>query len=158
MTADNLQAWTSPAVIDAVNKLELGRYSPPCIAARGGCVIKKISRSLRSRRSRGGFHFGFNRKTTPASLSAEALRYFLDRSATPPCGDARRGLPLLLTAPRFQFVHSCNENAVVKPLIFLSTSFVLLSSVTSTSPDPVSPDTERQAPHSPETVFVRSEA
>src|SRR5262249_14100140 len=34
------------------------RYSPPCITARrGGCVIKKISRSHRSRRSRGGFPF-----------------------------------------------------------------------------------------------------
>src|SRR5437016_1496200 len=35
------------------------RYSPPCTTARrGGCVIKKIWRSHRSRRSRGGFPFG----------------------------------------------------------------------------------------------------
>src|SRR5437867_12236480 len=33
-----------------------------------------------------------NRKTTPASLSADASRYFINRSATPPCGDARRGM------------------------------------------------------------------
>ena len=32
------------------------------------------------------------RKTTPSSLSKDASRHFLDRSATPPCGDARRGL------------------------------------------------------------------
>jgi len=32
------------------------------------------------------------RKTTPASLSADASRHFIDCSATPPCGDARRGM------------------------------------------------------------------
>ena len=33
-------------------------HSPPCITARrGGCVIKKISRSDRSGRSRGGFPY-----------------------------------------------------------------------------------------------------
>src|SRR5207249_5227966 len=34
----------------------------------------------------------FNRKTTPASRLAEASQHFLNRSATPPCGDARRGI------------------------------------------------------------------
>ena len=67
-------------------------HSPPCITARrGGCVIKKISRSHRSRRSRGGFLF-IHRKTTPASRSEDAARHFIDRSAIPPCGDARRGM------------------------------------------------------------------
>src|SRR5262245_39574208 len=33
-----------------------------------------------------------DRKTTPASRSADASRYLLNRSATPPCGDARRGI------------------------------------------------------------------
>src|SRR5262249_61503303 len=33
-----------------------------------------------------------HRKTTPASRSAEASRYLFNRSATPPCGDARRGM------------------------------------------------------------------
>src|SRR3989442_12179800 len=33
----------------------------------GGCVFNRISRSHRSRRSRGGFPFVLNRKTTPAS-------------------------------------------------------------------------------------------
>src|SRR6185295_14966740 len=40
----------------------------------------------------GWFSFCIHRKTTPASRSAEASRYLLDRSATPPCGDARRGV------------------------------------------------------------------
>src|ERR1041385_2055975 len=35
---------------------------------------------------------GSIRKTTPASLSAEASRHFVNRSATPPYGDARRGI------------------------------------------------------------------
>src|SRR5262249_19559275 len=33
-----------------------------------------------------------NRKTTPASRSADASRHFINRSASPPCGDARRGI------------------------------------------------------------------
>src|SRR5437870_1714670 len=35
-----------------------------------------------------------NRKTTPSSRSAEASRHLIDRSATPPCGGARRGILL----------------------------------------------------------------
>src|SRR5213083_2553486 len=40
----------------------------------------------------GWFSLRLSRKTTPSSRSEEASRYFLDRSATPPCGDARRGI------------------------------------------------------------------
>src|SRR5260370_760629 len=54
-------------------EIGIRRYSPPCVTARrGGCVINKTSRSHRSRRSRGGFPFVFDRKTTPASRSVEA--------------------------------------------------------------------------------------
>jgi hypothetical protein len=38
------------------------------------------------------YFFVFNRKTTPASLQRFASRHFIDRSATPPCSNARRGL------------------------------------------------------------------
>src|SRR6266487_5817497 len=48
----------------------------------------------------GWFSFCSHRKTTPASRLAEASQSFFDRSATPPCGDARRGIAL------FQFLHS----------------------------------------------------
>ena len=41
------------------------------------------------------FLFVLNRKTTPSSRSAEASRDFIDRSATPPCGDVRRGIALI---------------------------------------------------------------
>jgi hypothetical protein len=46
------------------------------------------------RRSRGGFPFVRNRKTTPSALSVDASQYYLTRAATPPCGDARRGISL----------------------------------------------------------------
>src|SRR6266487_2657480 len=42
------------------------------------------------------------RKTTPAASASVAARNFLDDAATPPCGDARRGITLdsnLFTAP-----------------------------------------------------------
>src|SRR5215510_3155177 len=44
----------------------------------------------------------FDRKTTPAARSADATRYFLDRSATPPCCGARRGFctPAIHSASR----------------------------------------------------------
>jgi len=38
------------------------------------------------------FLFVLNRKTTPASRPLEAPQHFIDRSATPPCSDARRGM------------------------------------------------------------------
>ena len=67
--------------------------SPPCTTARrGGCAINKVLRSHHSWAQTGWFPFAVDRKTTPASRSAEASRHFLDRSATPPCGDARRGI------------------------------------------------------------------
>src|SRR5437867_9423294 len=64
----------------------------------------------------GWFSLCSHRKTTPSSLeatrwracaprrSADASRYFLDRSATPPCGDARRGVAP--TVALRQFFHS----------------------------------------------------
>jgi len=42
------------------------------------------------------------RKTTPAASASVAARNLLDDAATPPCGDARRGITLdsnLFTAP-----------------------------------------------------------
>src|SRR5947208_13552482 len=60
----------------------------------------------------GWFSFCSYRKTTPSSRSADASRYFLDRSATPPCSDARRGVTLdcnLFTAPLARdYILGCN--------------------------------------------------
>src|SRR5881628_3248902 len=68
----------------------------------GGCVINKISRSHRSNAAGVVFLFVLIRKTTPASLSADASRHFIYCSATPPCGDARRGIK----PARRRFVHT----------------------------------------------------
>src|SRR5262245_59078310 len=43
-------------------------------------------------RRRGGVPCPIDRNTTPSSRKADAAQYFLDRSATPPRGDARRGI------------------------------------------------------------------
>src|SRR5205809_1667826 len=40
-------------------------------------------------------------KTTPAASASVAARNFIDDAATPPCGDARRGIAALL-----QLIHS----------------------------------------------------
>src|SRR5205809_8041403 len=50
----------------------------------------------------GWFSDDNKRKTTPAASASVAARNFLDDAATPPCGDARRGITLdsnLFTAP-----------------------------------------------------------
>src|SRR5207249_5120190 len=71
------------------------RYSPPCMTARrGGCVNKKNSAKPPKPTQPGWFSFCSHRDTTPASRTADASRYFLDHSATPPRGDARRGFSL----------------------------------------------------------------
>src|SRR5689334_5623293 len=102
MTAHDLATAVFWAVIEAVNKLEWSKSSPPCITARrGGCVIKKFREATKADAAGVVFLFVFIRKTTPASPSVDASQCFLNRSATPPCGDARRGR----FAP-FQFVHS----------------------------------------------------
>src|SRR5215470_12332670 len=67
--------------------------SPPCITARrGGCAINKMSRSLLCWRRRGGFPCVFRSENHPGLAVTDAPRYFLDRSATPRCCDARRGV------------------------------------------------------------------
>src|SRR5207253_10642715 len=91
-----------------VNELQAEVYSPPCITARrGGCAVKIRSREATLFRADGvvfliGLAFApLNRKTTPASQSADASRNLFNRSATPPCGDARRGM-----TPDSTFVHT----------------------------------------------------
>src|SRR5437867_7633709 len=70
-------------------------YSPPCIKARrGGCVIKKYCEATEADAAGVVFLVVLIRKTTPASLSADASLHFIDCSATPPCFDARREIML----------------------------------------------------------------
>src|SRR5215470_10016727 len=56
------------------------------------------------RRRRGGVPCPFDRNTTLSSQKAGAAQYFLDRSATPPRGDARREFALLKMAPNWTAV------------------------------------------------------
>ena|ERR1041385_8101669 len=75
-----------------MSKVVVAVHSPPCITARrGGCVIHKCREATEIDAAGVVFLFVLNLKTTPALRSAEASRYFIDRSATPPCSDARRG-------------------------------------------------------------------
>jgi hypothetical protein len=74
-------------------RIEIGRNSPPCITARrGGGVIKKISRSHRNRRRRGGFPFYSQSENHPGLAVSGGFATFNDCEATPPCCDARRGV------------------------------------------------------------------
>ena len=79
--------------------------SPPCITAaerkrgsaqpqkrRGGCASQKISRSVRRSRSRGGFPIEDEAENHPGCVSFGGFATFIDDAATPPCGDARRGM------------------------------------------------------------------
>src|SRR5262245_39250259 len=68
-------------------------HSPPRITARrGGRAIKKVSRSIRSSRGRGGAPIAGTRNNHPGGVHKEASRFFLGDAATPPRGDARRGI------------------------------------------------------------------
>src|SRR5438876_11725578 len=57
-----------------------------------GCVINKCRGATTADAAGVVYLFLLNRKTTPSSRSAEASRHLIDRSATPPCGGARRGI------------------------------------------------------------------
>src|SRR5206468_12792557 len=74
----------------------------------------------------GRFSFCSYRKTTPSSRSADASRYFLDRSATPPCSDARRGVTLdgnLFTAPLARdYILGCNVECEPSRVQYVSAS------------------------------------
>src|SRR5262249_34537435 len=88
-------AVTVVPVREDVNELRSRVYSPPCITARrGGCVSRKYCEAAETDAAGVVFLCVLNRKTTPASLTFGCCAAFLNRSATPPCGDARRGITL----------------------------------------------------------------
>ena len=94
------------AVIGVVKKLEV-RLSFPSLHHRkeGWLRHPKNFAKPPKQTQPGWFSLCINRKTTPASRSADASRHSLGRSATPPCGDARRGIAL------FQFFHRSTDRA-----------------------------------------------
>src|SRR5437016_12266872 len=75
--------------------MNYSRAAIPLLASpQGGVAASSIRYCEATEAAAAGvvFLLVFDRKTTPASRSAEASRYFVTRSATPPCGDARRGI------------------------------------------------------------------
>src|SRR6266705_352774 len=79
-------------------------HSPPCITAaerkrdsaqpqarRGGRAIKKISRSSADREAGVVFRW-MQKENHPGCVRFGCCATFLDDAATPPCGDARRGV------------------------------------------------------------------
>src|SRR5262249_26320900 len=61
------------------------------------------------RRRRGGVPCPFDRNTTLSSQKADAAQYFLDRSATPPRGDARRGIRFFKMTPLNHICFLCRS-------------------------------------------------
>src|SRR3989442_15757606 len=80
-----------------VNELQW-RIIPLLASPQGGeaASSRKFRVATEADAAGGGFPFVFNRKTTPASRSADASRNLLNHAATPPCGDARRGIRSIL--------------------------------------------------------------
>src|SRR5437879_13166136 len=81
------------AVYEAVNELQSSAI-PLLASPQGGVAASSIRYCEATEAAAAGvvFLLVFDRKTTPTSRSAEASRYFVTRSATPPCGDARTGI------------------------------------------------------------------
>src|SRR5213594_4962145 len=75
-------------------KAPVARVIPLLASQQGGVAAssRKYREATEADAAGVVFLFVLIRKTTPASRSAEASRRFLDRSATPPCRDARRGV------------------------------------------------------------------
>src|SRR5438093_13727522 len=101
MTAGDIANCWSLGGHRRCERITLVRYSPPCITARrGGCVLKKMLRSHRTDADGVVFLCVLNRKTTPASRSADASRYFM--IARPPLLAVMQGGEYA----RFQLVHT----------------------------------------------------
>src|SRR5213592_3684064 len=95
MTADSLAFSTSSEVIGAVNKLESSVI--PLLASPQGGVAASSSkfRAATEADAAGVVFLLFSSENHPGLAIQRRLRNnFFDRSATPPCGDARRGITL----------------------------------------------------------------
>src|ERR1051326_771913 len=69
-----------------------GKFPSLHKARRGGCVLNKMSRSHRKDAAGVVFLFSSQSENHPGLAAADTSRHFIDRSATPPCVDARRGI------------------------------------------------------------------
>src|SRR5881396_2119043 len=96
-------AVTVAALYGAVNELRWRGVIPLLASPQGGVAAssRKYGEATEADAAGVVFLFVLIRKTTPASLSTDASRHFIDRSATPPCGDARRGIPSIPVRSHF---------------------------------------------------------
>src|SRR3989441_11098226 len=90
----------------AVNKLQ-SMLLPSLHHRKEGCLRHQENFAKPPKLTQTGwFSFCSHRKTTPSSRSADASRYFFDRSATPPCGDGGDARGVAPTVALRQFFHS----------------------------------------------------
>ena len=70
------------------------RYIPLLASPQGGVAASLVKCREATETDAAGvvFLFVLNRKTTPGLALSGGFAIFFDRSATPPCGDARRGI------------------------------------------------------------------
>src|SRR5436190_9672590 len=75
-------------------KAPVARVIPLLASPQGGVAasLRKYREATEADAAGVVFLLVLNRKTTPASLSADASRHLTDCSATPPCRGARRGI------------------------------------------------------------------
>src|SRR4029077_10580721 len=83
------QSWA----LEGVNELESSVNSPLLASPQGGVAERSKNIAKHPLIAKPGWFSDRNkRKTTPAASVLVASQNFLDDAATPPCGDARRGL------------------------------------------------------------------
>src|SRR5438093_4828908 len=78
-------------------RCEIGIEHIPLLASPQGGVAERVTkyRAASADREAGVvFRSKTKRKTTPAAAASVASQYLIDDAATPPCGDARRGMAL----------------------------------------------------------------
>src|SRR5258708_813998 len=78
---------TVAALHEVVNELSGALFPSLHHRKEGRAASSKRFRAATEADAAGVVFRWIHRKTTPASLSADASRYFVDCSATPPCGD-----------------------------------------------------------------------
>src|SRR2546425_12741451 len=84
---------TAASVYEGVNELQVGAI--PLLASPQGGVAERLRRFCEASADREAgvvFRLKTKRKTTPAASASVAPRNFIEDAATPPRGDARRGI------------------------------------------------------------------
>src|SRR2546425_9546719 len=93
-----------------VKKLKSG-VIPLLASPQGGVAASSIKCRAATEADAAWVVFLFSQSENhPGLASAEASRHFIDRSATPPCGDARRGIRRSETSGHFFHLTASQDN------------------------------------------------